>query len=207
MAGTITALTVQKRNPRRVNVYLDGVYAFPLDIKVATAAGLKCGQVLSEEEIADLIAADGLEKAYDRALRYLSYRPRSTAEMRRYLAGKKIPADLAEKVIARLTANGLLDDAAFARFWAENRAAFSPRSGRLLSQELRQKGVDAAHIAAVLPQNEAEGARQVARRKARTMGHLDYQTFRRRMLGCLQRRGYDYELAQQITQEIWDEIH
>jgi len=203
----ITALAVQKRNPRRVNVYLDGAYAFPLDLKVAMAAGLKRGQVLSDEEIANLTAADDLEKAYERALHFLSYRPRSTAEVRRYLTGKKISPEVAEKVIARLTASGLLDDAAFARFWAENRAAFSPRSRRLLSQELRQKGIDAAHIAAVLPQDEAEGARQAARRKARTISRLDFQTFRQRMLGYLQRRGYDYELAQQVTQEIWNEIH
>lgn len=206
MSPTITTLAVQKRNPKRVNVYLDGAYAFPLELSVALESGLKRGQELSDQEIAHLTAVDDFQKAYNRALVLLSYRPRSAAEVRRNLASKKIAPPVIEEVIARLTENGLLDDAAFARFWVENRAAFSPRGGRLLTQELRQKGVDVDEIGAALPEDEAESAAQAARRKARSLTRLDYETFRQKMIPFLQRRGFGYEVAAQATAEAWREI-
>ena len=85
MAGTVTGLVVQKRNPKRVNVYVDGAYGFPLDLAVVLTSGLKNGQQLSDEEIGHLTAADDVEKAYNRAVNLLSYRPRSVAEVRRSL--------------------------------------------------------------------------------------------------------------------------
>jgi len=70
MAGTITALKVQKRNPKRVNVYLDGHYAFGL--AASEAAKLRRDQVLSDEDIERLRKRDSFEKAHDRALHFLS---------------------------------------------------------------------------------------------------------------------------------------
>jgi regulatory protein len=69
MAGTITALQFQKRNKERVNVYLDGTYAFGL--AAMQAAQLRKGQVLSDEEIAALKAQDDRQRAFNLALRFL----------------------------------------------------------------------------------------------------------------------------------------
>jgi len=113
MAGTITALKVQKRNPRRVNVFLDGRYAFGL--AAIEAARLRLGQVLSDENIKGLKERDSFEKAHDRALRFLSYRPRSEAEVRRYLQGKAVSPAIEEEVLERLTGEKLRDDLTFAR--------------------------------------------------------------------------------------------
>jgi hypothetical protein len=70
MAGTITALKLQKKNKERVNVYLDGRYAFSL--AAIEAAKLKRGQLLSDQEIEGLLGRDSFQKAYGRALRFLS---------------------------------------------------------------------------------------------------------------------------------------
>ncbi len=71
MVRKITALTHQKRNHRRVNVFLDGEFAFGLANIVA--AWLKVGIDLSEEKITELLAADEREVLYQRALHLLSY--------------------------------------------------------------------------------------------------------------------------------------
>jgi regulatory protein len=205
MAGTITGLAVQKRNQKRVNVYLDGAYAFPLDMAVVLKWGLKSGQQLSDLEITALTAADDVEKAYLRAVNLLSYRPRSVAEVRRNLQTKKTDPETIEAVVARLTQNGLLDDAAFARFGVENRSAFSPRSGRLMSYELRQKGVGAGDIETALPSEDREGAREAAMRRARSLAGLDYESFRKKLLPYLQRRGFGYETAAEAVGEAWQE--
>ena len=83
----ITGLKVQKRNKDRVNVYLDGEYAF--GISRIVAAWLRNGQELSEEKIAELKAQDNVEVALQRALNYLSYRPRSEQEVRQNLKKHK----------------------------------------------------------------------------------------------------------------------
>ena len=83
MGRTITALEIQKRHKDRVNVYLDGEFAFGLP--VIEAARLHSGQELSEEEIKALQAVDSLARAFDQAVRLLARRPYSTAEIRRNL--------------------------------------------------------------------------------------------------------------------------
>jgi regulatory protein len=205
MAGTVTGLVVQRRNPKRVNVYLDGAYGFPLDLAVALKSGLKNGQQLSDEEIGYLTAADDVEKAYNRALNLLSYRPRSVAEVRLNLQRKKTDPETIESVVARLTQNGMLDDAAFARFWVENRTAFSPRSGRLMSYELRQKGVAGGDIEVALTSEDRDSAKDAARRRARSLASLDYEAFRKKLLPYLQRRGFNYDTAAEAVEAAWRE--
>ena len=86
MDKVISAIKVQKRNPQRVSIDLDGEYAFGLSR--LTAAWLKIGDVLSEERIAALQQEDALEIAYQRALRLINHRPRSEKEIRQKLAEK-----------------------------------------------------------------------------------------------------------------------
>jgi regulatory protein len=205
MAGTITALKVQKRNPRRVNVYLDGRYAFGL--AAIEAARLRRGQVLSDEDIEKLKERDSFEKTYDRALRFLSYRPRSEAEVRRYLQGKAVSPAIEEEVIERLTRAKLLDDLAFARYWVESRESFNPRGLRMLRYELRQKGLGDETIAQALTDlDEEKGAYRVALRRGRRLAHLDQVSFRQKLGAYLLRRGFPYEVVNLAVARVWQEL-
>ncbi len=98
MGRTITALEVQRHNQDRVNVYLDGEFAFGLPI--ITAAALRKGQVLSDAEIVALRAVDDVTRAFDQAVTLLANRPYSTAEMRRYLESKKVAPPVMDEVLA-----------------------------------------------------------------------------------------------------------
>jgi regulatory protein len=206
MAGEISALVFQKRNKERVNVYLDGRYAFSLP--AIEAAQLHRGQYLSDAEIGALREKGELQKGYDRALRYLAYRPRSRAEVEEYLAGKGvIPAHVAE-ILERLAKAGLLDDLEFARFWVENRERFRPRGRRALQYELRQKGVSDTVIREVLEEtlpSEEESAYRAAQGRARTLAGADYADFRRKLWGYLARRGFSYEAIEQATERLWND--
>jgi regulatory protein len=191
MAGTITELKFQQRNKERVNVYLDGEYAFGLD--AIEAARLRKGQVLSDAEIDGLKAQDERNRAFDRAVRFLSYRPRSRIEVQRYLRGKSIAESVTADVIARLERANYLDDEAFARFWLENRERFKPRGQRALRHELRQKGVGDEIIAQVLREvdDEASAWHAVEGRLSR-WANLPADEFRKKVVGYLSRRGFDY---------------
>lgn len=205
MAGTITTLKIQKRNPERVNVYLDGRYAFSL--AAIEAARLRRGQVLSDGDIEGLKERDSFEKAHDRALRFLSYRPRSEAEMRRYLQSKAVSPAIEEEVIERLTRAKLLDDLAFARYWVENRESFKPRGLRMLRYELYQKGLSEDIIAQALTDlDEEESAYQVALQRGRRLAHLDQVSFRKKLGAYLLRRGFPHEVVNLAVERAWQEL-
>jgi len=198
----ITALLAQRRHEDRVNVYLDGEYAFPL--KAIVAARLSLGQSLSLEEIEGLVEESAFEENYDKALGFLSYRPRSSAEVRRYLDKKKTPPRAIEKVVERLDKAGLLDDLSFARFWVENRERFRPRSARMLRYELGEKGIEEAVITQVLEnQDEEEGALRAAQQVLPRYSNLERQEFRRKLGSYLARRGFAYPTIDEVLDRLW----
>jgi regulatory protein len=201
MAGKITELRFQKRNKDRVNVYLDGRFAFGL--AAVEAAHLKVGQELSDTDIARLQKQDEIEQAYERALNFLSYRPRSEAEVRRNLRRKDVGDQVIEDVIERLTRAGLLDDGEFARYWVENRVQFKPRGARALRQELWEKGIPDAVIAEALERfDEQNAARRVAQAGARRMARLDPRDFRRKLSAYMARRGFSYAVIKPLVEEM-----
>jgi regulatory protein len=205
MAGTITALKLQKKNKERVNVYLDGRYAFGL--AAIEAAKLRRGQLLSDQEIEDLLDRDSFQKAYARALRFLSYRPRSEAEVRRYLQGKKTHPTIEAKVTERLTSAGLLDDQAFASYWVENRESFNPRGRHALQYELRQKGLSEQTIAFALEDiDEEDSAYRALINRARRVSPLDHGSFRKKLGAFLRRRGFSYEAISAALERTWREM-
>jgi regulatory protein len=206
MAGTITALHFQKRTAERVNVYLDGAYAFAVPATVAAA--LRRGQHLTDEDVARLQGLDAEQKAYDRALRFLAHRPRSTAETRRYLLGHDLAEPIVEAVIERLASSSYLDDEAFARFWVADRERFRPRGTAALRYELRLKGIADEVIAAALQAVDSqESAYRAAEGRARRLTGLDARSFRHKLGSYLLRRGFSHEVVWPVVDQLWQENH
>ena len=140
------------------------------------------------------------QPALDVALRLLALRPRTQAELRRRLAQRGFRPQDIEATIVRLSELGLVDDAAFARFWVEQRAAFRPSGRRRLIAELRAKGV--AHEAideALQEQDDSASIEAVARRRAATLVNVREATFSRRLQAFLLRRGFDASLARTVV--------
>jgi regulatory protein len=198
----ITGLSQQKRNPRRVNVYLDGEYAFGLPDIIA--ARLVVGQALSAAEIEALKVQDQFEVVKEKAVRLIMMRPRSATEIRRKLAQKGYDEALIEEVLDHLEETQLLDDEAFAAYWVEQRSDFRPRSQMALRQELQQKGVGRQTIDSALTGfDETEAARSAALKKARQLAHLPEREFRIKLGRFLQQRGFQFDIIKEITQEAW----
>lgn len=210
---TITALRFQKRDKERVNLFLDGEYAFPLP--AVEAAQLRIGQQLSEQEIEELRAIDLRSRGYNRALRFLAVRPRSQLEVRRNLQayrpkdGRRLAASQIEWIIAGLRERQYLDDREFARFWVEQRNRFRPIAPRALRYELRQKGVDDSVAQAAIDElSDATSACEAAARSRlyRWQEETNPAHFRSKVGGFLQRRGFDWEVARDVIDRIWQEL-
>jgi regulatory protein len=200
----VTQLKIQARNKARVNVYLDGKFAFGLAKIVA--ARLALGQELDDAAIARLKATDDVEATYERALKFLGTRPRSETEVRRRLREKGVVPELIDEVLARLSRAGLVDDKAFASFWVENRGTFRPRSSRMLKAELKQKGVSEDVLREALSEtNDDEAAYTVAAKRARRLAGLERQEFRRKLGEFLARRGFSYDTIAPVVERVWQE--
>ena len=211
-AGKITALRAQTKDPQRVNVFVDGEFAIGVSLTTITKTGLHVGKQLSAEEFAKLEQTESGDKAYLAALRFLEARPRSIAEVRARLGRKDYAPEAIDAAIARLAELELLDDAAFARYWVENRQANRPRGAGALRDELRRKGIDADITAEVLNDDSLTGdesasawglARGALRKYA---GSQDRNAFTRRMGSYLQRRGYTFEVIRPIVDQLWAEV-
>lgn len=206
MEQIITELSVQKKNPNRVNVFLDGEFAFGLSRIVA--AWLEVGHKLKEEDIEILKEKDTLEIITQRILHFLSYRPRSEKEIRNFLSLKGYEESKIDIVIDRMKNSGMVDDLKFAEKWIENRSLNRPKGRRALTVELMQKGIsrEDIHESLALLKNEKELAVIAGKKYSNRLGINDKVEFRKKMGAFLLRRGFDYEITSEAVEEIWHEL-
>jgi regulatory protein len=208
----ITSLSVQVRNPDRVNVSVDGKYRFSLDIAQVTDLGVKKGRELNEEELAELETEGQFGKLYARALEYSLMRPHSVREVRDYLwkktqdrrgkEGRVIKGyspSLTERVLQKLQQKSYVDDESFARWWIEGRNVVKGTSLRKLTMELRAKGVATEIIDRVMGQSERTDAdelqKMITKKRAR---YTDDQ----KLMQYLARQGFDYESIKEALRSI-----
>jgi regulatory protein len=201
--GVITSLQMQKRNSDRVNVFLDGEYAFAVSLNAAVT--LRKGQRLSPKEVEELKHDGEVDLAYQRALRYLGMRPRSSSEITTYLKGKEYDEHVIAVVVSRLQEHGYLDDEAFARFWIDNRNRFRPRGAQALRHELRQKGVERDTIDTTLEEQDEDGAAWAAAEgKIDRWADLEKIDFEQKLMAFLARRGFRYDVCRRTAAQAWE---
>ncbi len=199
----ITDISLQVRNPDRVNISVDGAYRFSLDIFQVGELGIKVGREYTEEELAALETESQFGKLYGRALEYCMLRPHSVREVRDYLwrktrdrrgkEGKLIKgydSELADRVLHKLQQKHYVDDEKFARWWVESRNVTKGTSMRKLSVELRAKGVDGQTIeqvfAETLRNDDDELAKMIAKKRNK---YPDEQ----KLMQYLARQGFSYD--------------
>lgn len=153
--------------------------------------------------------ADAEEVARKILLDQLTGQARSRAELATKLAKRRVPEEVAERLLTRFEEVGLIDDAAFARAWVESRQPGKGLGRRALAQELRRKGVDEEVARAALdeiePGDEEEVARALVRRKLRTLRGVDRATATRRLSGMLARKGHSGDLVWRVVREELDQ--
>ena len=208
----ITKLEYQKNNPNRVNVFVDGKFAVGLEVNDVLKLGLANGQEINQEELNKIIEQSNFGKAFNAAVNFLSFRPRSEWEVRQYLT-KKMNYELriknyaktkkrphnsysiihdsgdVDRVIDKLKGLKLLDDQAFAQWWAEQRSQFRPKGQRAINAELARKGVKVK----IKLENEAELASKLLAKKTFTSKD---QAFRH-----LLSRGFSYDKIESVIEK------
>jgi regulatory protein len=146
------------------------------------------------------------EKATAAALTFVSYRPRSEREVRDRLRKRAFEPAAIDYAVEKMRDWRYLDDTAFAGFWIENRAAYSPRGKRALKAELRAKGVEREVVERVLEETELDehtSALEIARKRLRSLSSYDEETQRRRLSAFLARRGFGWDVVKPVLAELF----
>ncbi|GAA4863317.1 hypothetical protein GCM10025787_55890 [Saccharopolyspora rosea] len=150
-------------------------------------------------------ADDPEQLARDTVYRLLASRARSRSELRQALLRKGIDEDVADGVLRKFVDAGLVDDAAFAEEWVHSRHRHQGLGREALGFELRRKGVDENLVEAALStvdgDAEVERARDLVRRRLRSMTAADPTARTRRLVGMLARKGYSESLAFRVVRE------
>lgn len=198
----ISKLSPQKRK-NRVNVYLEGKFAFGLPLETAIKHGLKTNQKISQEKVEELIGENELDRVFNLAHRFLSYRPRSEREMSDYLAKKKIGEETTRLVMRKLKKQAMINDTAFVRWWAKQREEFRPRGPRMIVSELYQKGVPREIIEEVLPDeiDEKTLAKRALTKVSGRFNKLKREERRAKLSEYLARRGFSWEIIREVVDE------
>ena len=207
----INAIAASGKKEGRFVVEVAGAPVATVSLDIIERLQLRVGASLDDalrERLTDEAAALG---AYDRGLKMLAFQARSSRELKRRLVQKGELAEHAERAVERLVANGLLDDADYARQVARSKALGQGASKRRLQQELFKRGVEHgvadAAIGAVMSDegiDEGEIVERFARKKLRSLAGLDEATRRRRLFAFLARRGYDSDAIRSAMEAVLD---
>lgn len=208
----ITGITAQQKDKNRVNVMVDGVYRFSLDILQVGDLGIKIGKDYTEDELQALEVESSFGKVYARALEYALMRPHSAKEVRDYLYRKTrstktrkrttgelverpgVAVEVTTRAYDRLVERGYVNDESFARYWIENRSQAKGISRRKLQMELRAKGVESSLIDRLLREtlrSDEDEIQKVITKKQRL--YPDQQKF----IQYLMRQGFSYDSIKQ----------
>ena len=215
----ITDIALQKKNPKRVNVFLDDNFAFGVSLDLRFEKKLEIGKNLTEKQTSSLVEADQVERMLNKSLKFLSFRPRSEKEIRDHLLWKgklkdvdKSDSEKAEyeksvgKVISKLKKIGQVEDKGFAEWWIEQRQKFKQIGSRAIKVELFQKGIDKDIISELLDESdetkEIEQATKAASKKIQSYNKLDPQEFRIKMGQYLARRGFGWNTIKKVVDTL-----
>ena len=214
---TITKMTPGVRDPNRVNIFLDGKFAFSLDVTQVVDFGLKVQQSISPEQLAELRQASDFGKLYQRTLEWVLTRPHSIRETRDYLRRRQIKRrqlnrqrereekkplpeiedSMMQLVLERLIEKKYLNDQKFAEFYVENRYVRRGISHKRLRMELQKKGVspEMIHLAMLkIPRDENEEIMKMIAKKRRK--YNDFQ-----LVGYLVRQGFSLYQAKDAVEK------
>lgn len=164
-----------------------------------------------------LIVTDLRRKTFERAVKLLTVRPRSVAELReRLLRGKNTNEEIVETVIARLREYGYLNDERFAFSYASYKVKQKPVGRRRLERDLKFKKVESTVVAEALEMvftetPEEQLIDQAIAKRLRIRGKPKNRAEAKSLFDHLLRQGFDFELIgekmRSLTNDDSDEVN
>jgi regulatory protein len=203
----ITRISEQQRRQNRRNLFLDGAFAFGCNINVIAKFRLREGMTLSADQVRQIEFGEVRQECFDRAMTALGARLHSRTELRRKLMRREYGETVVDAVPEDLARLGYVDDERFARTKALSAAQHKHHGRRRAMVELRKSGVGASVAERALEDvysshDSTAVARQLAEKQAGRLKKLEPAVARRRLVGMLQRRGFDYQSIKPVIDDV-----
>jgi regulatory protein len=203
----ITQIEPQKKDENRVNVYLDGAFAFGLKREILLTHHLHEGDKISNRLIDEVLLSEEKSRAKEKALSLLSYHARSIEELKKKLLEKDFSERAVNHVIEDFCRVGLLNDKMFASDYSHSRMMQRPIGKRLLKQELVMKGISEEIAEKSVEeeyekQTEEEVAESLIRKRLKRYGGEDPQKVRKKLSEFLFRRGFNWDVISSVLSEV-----
>jgi len=203
----ITQISEQRRRANRRNVYLDGAFAFGCNINVVAKFRLREGMTLSPDQVQQIQLGEVKQECFDKAMAYIGSRLHSRAELVKKLMRREYGQAVIDAVMEDLVRLRYVNDEQFALSKVQSIAKHKHHGKRRAAIELTKAGVKGEAAKKALDEvydvhDSVAVARSLAEKKAASLRRLDPMVARRRLVGMLQRRGFDYESIKPVVDEV-----
>jgi regulatory protein len=149
-------------------------------------------------------------QTFNRAVKLLTVKPRSVAELReRLLQGKNTNSTIVETVIARLEEYGYLNDERFAFSYASLKVKSRPIGRRRLQRDLKLKKVENTVAEGALELVYAETPEEhlidlAIEKRLRLRGRPKTRVEAKKLFDHLLRQGFEFELVSDKVRALFD---
>lgn len=198
--ATITDITKQKKKGR-VNVFLDGEFYCGIDEFTALSLRIAVGKEYDEDELKEIVTESEKRSAFDKAAKYVSFRPRTEREIKKYLSDKEYPPEIVDYGAVKLAEYGYVNDFRFCREYVR---AYSVKAGvNKIRADLMRLGAKREAIDEALDEieNQSEAAYRAAQKWARTHKSFDV----RKLKAHLYAKGFEPDDINSAAAGIADE--
>lgn len=206
--GVITSIEDADASGERVRLTVDGTYRFEVSSEILREHALAVNDELSAARQRKMLIADEMGDAREVALNYVSYKPRTKAEVRRRLGRGDFRSIVIEDVVYELSRQGHLDDAAYARMFAEERFSSKGYGPFRVRQDLRKRGVPEEMIEQAIDEVfdagsvRSEALRLAEKRWPRLAYEDDARKRAKKLFDFLARRGYPFDVAREVVDQV-----
>lgn len=201
----ITAIQAQKRKGR-YNIFIDGHYRFPVSEEILIQFRLHKNQEITDDQIKVITNADSISKAYNKALDYLSYQLRTEKEIIQYLQQHKFTDLQIESVLQRLRAQGYINDLEYAKSYVRTIAKTSDKGSKVITQNLRKKGVLENDIEIALEEfpfeDQLQNSIRIAQKLARKYHREAFKIQIQKIKNGLFAKGFSSEIATEAINQL-----
>ena len=200
----ITAITPQKKDKTRCNIEIDGRFYCGMKLVTVMQNRLKVGSEVTAERLSEIQLESEKETALDKALSHITATMKTEREIRDFLKKKGYLEDVQEYVVEKMREYHFLDDAAYARAYAES--AVKKKGARWIAAELKKKGVADEMIETALSglEGEDDAAKNALKRYLRGKDVTDKKVLQKAYANLLS-KGFDYETARRALESLGEE--
>ena len=211
----VTKIEYQKKNPNRVNLYIDEQFFCGVSLDTLAKENLYEGLTIDEDTLDRILATDLESRFFTRVVDYLSHSPRSEFQILRYLKNlrfkkkgiwfkEEIELDwdiFFERILSKLKKYKYIDDESYARMFVQSRLRSKPRGKSILIGELMSKGISKDIAQEICNQEVVEEIEILRNSFEKKYKQEKFDIKNQKMVNYLLRKGFSWDLIEQFSRD------